>query len=116
VITGLAMIELRVRDWPATLRFYQEGLGLSGKIREERGWAEFTFPNSGAVLALRRETEAGDGPKVDIDLLVPDLAAALAELQSRGITPIGAPIEGKGYRMALLRDPEGNIVQLFERA
>ena len=115
MIQGLAMIELRTTRWEETLRFYRDGLGMEGSIREERGWAEFKFPNGGATLALRRESEAGSGPKVDIDLLVPDLGAALADLKTRSITPASDILEGKGYRMAQLQDPEGNTIQLFQR-
>lgn len=115
MIQGLAMVEVRTRHWEDAVRFYKDGLGLEGNVREERGWVEFRFPNGGATLALRRESEAGSGPKVDIDLLVPDLSAALAELAGRGIQPSAGPVEGKGYRMAPLIDPDGNMIQLFER-
>ena len=47
---------------------------------------------------------------------VDDLDAAMAKLRRAGRSFRGAPTAGKGGRQALVEDPSGNVVELFEQA
>jgi catechol 2,3-dioxygenase-like lactoylglutathione lyase family enzyme len=46
---------------------------------------------------------------------VDDLDARLASLADAGIEPVDGVVEGRGGRQALVRDPSGNLVELFEQ-
>jgi hypothetical protein len=50
-----------------------------------------------------------------ISLPVPDLAAAVEALRTRGAVFRTGIVAGVGVRLALLQDPAGNPIELFER-
>ena len=45
---------------------------------------------------------------------VPDLEAAVAELQGEGATFRNDIVKGAGVKQILLQDPDGNLIELFE--
>lgn len=49
-----------------------------------------------------------------IQLRVDDLDAQLASLEAAGVAPVGGVVDGRGGRQALVRDPSGNLVELFQ--
>ena len=50
-----------------------------------------------------------------IALHVDDVAAARAELESRGVTFMGDTIDSGVCHQALFRDPDGNVLDLHHR-
>jgi len=97
------------RQFDAMREFYREQVGL-GIRREEPQWVE--FDTGGATLALhetRDEGEQGIALRFEID----DLEARRRALEARGVPPC-VPLEVTLGRLADLRDPEGNLLQLFE--
>jgi catechol 2,3-dioxygenase-like lactoylglutathione lyase family enzyme len=49
-----------------------------------------------------------------IQLRVDDLDDRLAALADAGVAPVDGVVEGRGGRQALVRDPSGNLVELFQ--
>lgn len=61
---------------------------------------------------------AGDTPVPGgwnrIQLRVDDLDVQLVMLADAGVEPVDGVVEGRGGRQALVRDPSGNLVELFQ--
>jgi catechol 2,3-dioxygenase-like lactoylglutathione lyase family enzyme len=107
----LYLVELTVADWPTSLAWYRDRLGLPVELLDE--------PNRYALLAAgpaRVALKAGASSPGTTKLVfrVPDLDAELARLTGDGIVPEG-PIKGspEGYRSARFRDPDGHRVEVF---
>ncbi len=49
-----------------------------------------------------------------IQLRVDDLDARLASLAGAGVHPVDGVVDGRGGRQSLVRDPSGNLVELFQ--
>ena len=49
-----------------------------------------------------------------IQLRVDDLDGRLAPLADVGVEPVDGVVDGRGGRQALVRDPSGNLVELFQ--
>lgn len=49
-----------------------------------------------------------------IQLRVEDLDAQLRSLSDAGVEAVDGVVEGRGGRQALVRDPSGNLVELFQ--
>lgn len=108
----LSHLFLFVRDLQASARFYRDQLGLP--VVFDVPGALFLRLDPGTLLALY----PGPGPEGTSGfpvLDVVDLDEAVAALRSRGVD-VGA-IEPVPYgRAALLRDPDGHVVELHEPA
>ena len=118
---------LLVDDFDACFRFYRDVLGLTASWGAEgSGYASFAIGD--AWLDLYERQAMGDfmgdsalpsaSPPQDrmiVQLKVDDLDADLVELRARGATLAVEPTERPdwGARIAVVRDPEGNPVQLF---
>ena len=61
---------------------------------------------------------AGETPRPGgwnrIQLRVDDLDVRLASLADAGVDPVDGVVKGRGGRQALVRDPSGNLVELFQ--
>lgn len=111
-----------VDDVDAALPFYR-GLGfrLSDRwgppfaILKGRGLSLWlSGPGSSARKKLRNGAVPAPGGWNRLVIEVPDLDATLARLQAAGARLRSAPIKGPGGRQALIEDPSGNPVELFE--
>lgn len=67
----------------------------------------------GASQAVAGETPAPGGWN-RIQLRVDDLDERLRVLAGAGIEPVDGVVVGRGGRQALVRDPSGNLVELFQ--
>lgn len=115
----LSQIRLLVDDFPGCFRFLRDSLGLEcSSGAEGEDYASFTagegaialFRRSGqdAVVALRAP---GDAALVVLEVDdVDDEAARLGDLVVEG--PVSQP--EWGGRVAYLRDPDGNLFELFQ--
>jgi uncharacterized glyoxalase superfamily protein PhnB/catechol 2,3-dioxygenase-like lactoylglutathione lyase family enzyme len=67
---------------------------------------------AGQTLADGAKPEPGGWNR--IQLAVDDLDAAISELRQAGVDFRSDVVEGKGGRQVLLKDPSGNLVEVFE--
>ncbi|MFJ7147769.1 VOC family protein [Streptomyces sp. NPDC100445] len=122
----LAQVRLLVTDFAACYRFYADVLGLEPQSGAERGPYEKFSPHAGSAgIALQdRAMMAGvlaelggtaTGHRSLVVLRVDDLDACCARVTERGTTLLRgpAPLTDR-MRVAYLKDPEGNLVELQE--
>jgi predicted enzyme related to lactoylglutathione lyase len=111
MIRELSFTELTVADWPAALAWYRDVLGLEVLLVEADRFA--LLRAGGGRLALK----AGRGQPGTVRLVfeVDDLAAELERLARQSVFPV-EPLKTspEGYRRALLRDPDGHQLTMFE--
>ncbi|APY88391.1 VOC family protein [Streptomyces alfalfae] len=122
----LAQVRLLVSDFPTCYRFYAEVLGLKPQSGAEEGPYEKFSPSAGSAgIALQdRSMMAGlidelagsaTGHRSLVVLRVDDLDAYCARITGRGavLAHGPAPMTDR-MRVAHLKDPEGNVVELQE--
>jgi lactoylglutathione lyase len=119
-----ALVNLYTVDIEAGVRFYRDLLGFEETFRTPReGTPEhvelrlggFTL-GLGSVEAARRVhgVEASPGsPAMAVVVWADDVDAAFDRLTSAGVPAVQPPHDsGNGNRNALLRDPDGNLVEV----
>ena len=115
----LSQVRLLVDDPAAAFRFYRDELGLEpGWGEEGEAYASFAA-GDGTVAIFVRDAQGetielrqpGDGAVVVLE--VDDAAAAAKRFGDRVVS---GPTERKdwGGRVVYLRDPSGNLIELFE--
>ena len=119
---SLGLVSLYFQDLARARAFYTETLGMA--IAPEFTGPDFIFlALGGAALALRPISAALDGAQtgpgsMDISILVTDVDAVYAELNTKGVdvrTEIGDVGAGRAF---FIRDPEGHLIafaQLYEQ-
>lgn len=113
-----------VRDLDAAVAFYCQRLGFSEELRSAPAFAMLYggglrlllsvpgMPGAGRPLPDGTMPEAGGWNR--ITLQVPDVTEAIRELRAAGVrirADVGA---GVAVRQALVEDPDGNLVELYE--
>ena len=105
-------VMLMVKDIPATLRFYSEGLGLKVKMSSP-GWAELDA--DGTTIALHA---AADKPPTGVSPIlsfhVEDVYATLEKLKGMGALLEGDVREPPFGKVAAVRSPEGHLLSLLQ--
>src|SRR5262249_14431546 len=98
--------------WPAAVAWYHDVLGLEVVLRAEAD--QFALLRAGAGRLALKGGSPGPG-NVLLTFAVDDLPAELECLAARGAFPEG-PLKAspEGYRRALLRDPDGHRLCLFD--
>lgn len=121
------MVNLYTADIEAALRFYRDGLGFTETFRTPvEGRPEHVelrldgfMLGLGDVEAARRAhgVDARPGsPAFALVIWTKDVDAAYAELAGSGTPVLQAPHDtGNNNRNALLRDPDGNLVELVAK-
>ena len=105
-------IMLMVKDIPATVKFYSEGLGLK-VITSSPGWAELDA--DGTTIALHAASENGQsGSSPILSFHVDDVYATIATLEKGGATLEGNVREPSFGKVAAMRTPDGSIVSLLQ--
>ncbi|MCS0636248.1 VOC family protein [Streptomyces sp. LP05-1] len=100
-----------VREIEAAVAFYERLLGRPADARPMAGLADWHLTPGGWLQVFQDPEHAG---RTLLNLVVPDLDRALAELADRGITA-GPVAPGKDrVRFAPVTDPDGNRVTLIE--
>lgn len=122
----LAQVRLLVTDFAACYRFYAEVLGLRPQSGTGEGPYEKFSPHAGSAgIALQDRAmmaailgELGDvatGHRSLVVLRVDDLDAYCEQITGRGAVLVHGPEPmTQRMRVAHLKDPEGNLVELQE--
>ena len=113
---------LPVKDMKRARRFYEEQLRLKPEGLKPDG--KFIYRCGGAEIALFPKPEGTKAEHTAISFRVPDIAAAIRELKSRGVAfesydlPDFKTVEHVcvlgSEKAAWFNDPEGNILCLHE--
>jgi len=116
-VTRVDYIRVPVDDIAAARRFYGEVLGLPrNENLDHEDWVEYEAAN--VTLAVMtpetHEYEFAALPPSTIALGVPDVAAAKAELEGKGIE-VGEMWDSGVCRGAGVSDPAGNRILLHHR-
>jgi predicted enzyme related to lactoylglutathione lyase len=121
LITGVDFVSVPTRDLDAAMDFYGNVLGLPRSSvwqREGHPAMGAEFETGTVTIALIAADMIGiefTPNKVPIALRVDDVAAARAELESRGVTFNGEIIDSGVCHQALFTDPDGNSLDLHHR-
>ena len=119
----LTQVRLIVSDFPASFRFYRDVLGLKPQFDDDSGpYAKFEAGAAGIALHDRADLvrslpglAAAAGDRALVVLKVDDVEEYAASVTARGATLIAEPsVMWERLRVAYLRDPEGNLVELQE--
>ncbi len=104
------------RSMDAAVAFYRDVLGLDLRVRAGEDWAEFDV--AGTTIALHGSREGHPPPQAGATVVfeVDDLDSSMRSLRAKGIDFEGEVREAPTGRFASLRDPDGNIIQLFQRS
>ena len=101
---------------PASLHaFYEGALGLTMKFRDGDRWIQYGVGNTNMALACLEEAAPATGGLVMV-LEVDDFEGAQERIVEAGGQVLGLRDMGSHGAVLSLRDPEGNMVQLFRRA
>ena len=121
LVTGVDFVSVPTKDLAAAMDFYENVLGLPrSKMWQRAGQepvgAEFeTGTVTLALFACERFGIEFQPNKVPIALRVDDVAAARAELESRGVSFSGDTIDSGVCHQAIFEDPDGNMLDLHHR-
>lgn len=115
-LAGIHHVAICVDDLDAALRFYIDVLGLRQADRPD------SLPNPGAWLDLGSQqvhllsgTDRGPGTFQHFSVAVDSLDDAAVALAEHGVE-LGDHQVVEGYgRQAFIKDPSGNLVELFEQ-
>lgn len=101
---------------PARLHdFYESALGLPMKFRDGDRWIQYGAGNTNVALACLEEAAPATGGLVLV-LEVDDFDGAQERIAAAGGQVLGLRDMGSHGAVLSLRDPEGNLLQLFRRA
>ena len=104
-----------VAERPAQLHgFYESALGLQLKFRDKDRWIQYGVGNTSVALACREEALPATSGVVMV-FEVADFDAIAERVAASGGEVLGMRDMGAHGAVLSLRDPEGNIVQLFKR-
>ena len=106
---------LVVDDMNAAVAFYRDGLGLRLKFQDGQRWSEFDAGN-GTTIALSSHEESGLGVKGPVVVFqASDAEGLAASLAARGADILARRDMGAHGCLIAIREPSGNIFQLFEK-
>jgi len=112
---ALYSIAIFVTDIERALEFYEETLGLP---LEKRGSFGGEFFAAGTHLSVHPanhpDARALVGRHTGITLQVPGLLHVCGELHDRGVSFVAEPTQQAWGIMAMIQDPDGNILALWE--
>ena len=116
IVERTDFISVPVTDMERSKSFYRDTLGLDPV--DERGFPEYRLGENVSVylLSLEQIGSTFSGPHTaSIALRVPDVAAARAELETRGVSFEGDTLDTGVCHMAHFKDPDGNVLMLHRR-
>ena len=108
---------MAVKDIDESLQFYHEIIGLPIK-NQRRSWVD--LGTTGAILSLHPASLTAQhiGSSIEngitIGFLVGDVKSAVDELRAKGVTIYRDIIEKDAGKNAVILDPDGYLISLFE--
>jgi glyoxylase I family protein len=108
-------VSVLTQDVPRAKRFYSEVLGLP---IESEGESDLEFKLGQVTLDVFDPSSAGQpfAPSpAGIAIRVPDVAAARAELEAKGVAFDGEIVHTNVCDMTFFKDPDGNALILHRR-
>lgn len=103
------------RDMGRALGFYRDVLGMTVKFQDGGKWCQLDA--GGANFALSAPEEAAPGANGTVVVLqVDDLEATRRQLEGAGVTVEDVRDMGSHGRVLTCRDPDGTVLQLFQRS
>jgi catechol 2,3-dioxygenase-like lactoylglutathione lyase family enzyme len=117
IVTGTDFITVATKDFDAAAEFYGGVLGLP----ESKRWGDMPaaeFETGNLTIAVMQsdafgiEFRANNHP---IEFRVEDFDTARAELESRGVSFKGDPIDSGVCHQAFFEDPSGNTLAIHHR-
>ena len=113
---------IAVKDLDRARKFYEDTLGL--KPVDEQGSEVVTLKSGDTIFNVYRSEFAGTNKATALNFDVDDIDAEVRELKDKGVmfehyeleglTPKGDVYVGEGMKTAWFKDPDGNILSLFE--
>lgn len=112
---SLYSIAIFVHDIARAIAFYRDGLGLP-VIKQGSFGAEFLEGETHIAVhpAVHPDAKALVGRHTGITLFVPDLLHYCGQLHDRGVRFIAEPTQQSWGIMAMVADPDGNVLALWE--
>lgn len=105
------------KDMDGSIGFYRDVLGLNLRTRMGEDWAEFDVAGTTVALHGTREGHAPPQEGATIVFEVDDLESTMNALRGKDVSFEGEVNDVPGYgRFVSFRDPDGNLLQIFERA
>lgn len=112
-IRGVDYIYYEVSNVAKSKEFYRDTLGMKVAIEPESGeWVEFDLGNM--TLGIGSYNQGGSGGTM-ASFAVDDVASAVEELKSKGVTVTMDPEDFPMCSMAIITDPDGNKLMLHHR-
>ena len=113
-ITGVDFICMPTDDFEASVKFYEETLGLPrGKQWGEHPGMEFQAGNlTLAIMESTSSARSSSPTRCPSRFQVDDVAAAKAELEAKGVEFAGDIIDSGTCHQAIFKDPGGNALDL----
>jgi predicted enzyme related to lactoylglutathione lyase len=103
------------RDVTRAVRFYTEALGMAVKFQDGERWAQFDLGGVGFAIASPQELPVEKSGSVLV-FEVDDVAPTMDAVVAGGGAIVEQRDMGSHGRVVTVRDPEGNVLQLFARA
>jgi catechol 2,3-dioxygenase-like lactoylglutathione lyase family enzyme len=116
-VTGVDFVVVPTKDIDTAVDFYGNVLGLRESARYGRA-PGVEFETGSLTLAVLQSDGFGmtyAPNKNPIALRVDDVAAARADLESRGVEFVPEPIDSGVCHMTFFHDPDGNALMLHHR-
>ena len=116
-ITGVDFAVVPTRDFDRAVEFYGTVLGLPASAKYGRSPGQEFETGNLTLAVLEIESFGGEfrASKAPIALRVDDVAAARAELESRGVSFTGDIVDSGVCHQAYFTDPDGNELILHHR-
>jgi PhnB protein len=120
-VVSIRYIENNVDE---AVKFYRDNLDFQVDMHPAPGFAALSLGNlrllmnepgaGGAGKKLRDGQSPEPGGWNRLQISVPDLTSFYDQLRKKGVKFKSDIIEGQGGRQALVEDPSGNLIELFE--
>lgn len=123
--TEFASVRYMIDDVPAAIAFYTRHLGFSLEVDASPAFASvrrgplrllLSGPGSSGARPMRDGSKPVPGGWTRIQVFVDDIEREVARLREAGLTFRNDIVKGAGGSQALLDDPSGNPVELWQPA
>ncbi|MBI2760063.1 MAG: VOC family protein [Chloroflexi bacterium] len=103
------------KDMDRAVAFYRDALGLPIKFQDGAKWAQFDAGGVNFSISSPEEA-AGEAAGAVVIFEVDDIDASRTALEQAGASVLDTRDMGSHGRSLTFKDPDGNLVQLFQRA